>query len=237
MNYRAIYEKLVSRAQLRVKPKGYVEKHHVLPKCLGGTDEKENIAVLTPEEHYLAHQLLVKMYPGDYRLTYAALRMSVHPNGNRVTNKLYGWIRKACSKAHPMYDPKIKSTISAFRKKVWEDPEYKKLMSELVQGNKNPMYGKKKDLSPTYGTVVANNGKECRKFKPGEIPEGWELGYLNMKGSSHPMHGRKHTEEAKIKMAKTLNKVYKCDVCGKEMSAGSMGIHHKHSGHKGKTLL
>ena len=49
-------------------PKGYVERHHILPKCVGGGDESENLVPLTPEEHYLAHQLLVKMHPDNHRL-------------------------------------------------------------------------------------------------------------------------------------------------------------------------
>ena len=39
MNYQKIYNNLINREITRV---GYVEKHHVLPRCLGGLDNKEN---------------------------------------------------------------------------------------------------------------------------------------------------------------------------------------------------
>ena len=57
MNYSAIYDSLINRARLRALT-SYKEGHHIVPKCMGGTDDKDNLVDLTPEEHYLAHQLL-----------------------------------------------------------------------------------------------------------------------------------------------------------------------------------
>lgn len=54
----------------------------------------DNIVDLTPEEHYVAHQLLVKMYPDHSGLVWAALQMTGQPNGQRSNNKVYGWLRK-----------------------------------------------------------------------------------------------------------------------------------------------
>jgi hypothetical protein len=65
---------------------------------MGGTDNNDNIASLTPEEHYLAHQLLVKIYPKESSLVYAARMMCLNLCGNRPKNKLYGWLRKRHSK-------------------------------------------------------------------------------------------------------------------------------------------
>jgi hypothetical protein len=93
MNYQQIYDKLVSRLDKRV---GYVEKHHILPRCLGGTDEISNLIELYPEEHYLAHLLLCKIYPGNQKLLYATMNMttgSMTNNGKR-NNKAYGWLRR-----------------------------------------------------------------------------------------------------------------------------------------------
>ena len=93
MNYQQIYDKLVSRFDKRI---GYVEKHHILPRCLGGTDEISNLIELYPEEHYLAHLLLCKIYPGNQKLLYATMNMttgSMTNNGKR-NNKAYGWLRR-----------------------------------------------------------------------------------------------------------------------------------------------
>lgn len=93
MDYKKHYNNLIERSKHRIL-EGYVEKHHILPKCIGGNDDKDNIAILTPEEHYVAHQLLIKMYPGNRDLLYAVQLMSTHHTTNRTNNKLFGWIRK-----------------------------------------------------------------------------------------------------------------------------------------------
>lgn len=93
MNYKKHYDLLIERSKNRVL-EGYVEKHHIIPKCLGGTDDKENLAILTPDEHFLAHQLLVKLNPGHRGLVYAVQMMTNHHTDARINNKLFGWIRR-----------------------------------------------------------------------------------------------------------------------------------------------
>lgn len=60
---------------------------------MGGSDDPTNLVALTPEEHYVAHLLLVKMNPGNSKLIFAANMMS-----NR-SNKSYGWIKRKFSEA------------------------------------------------------------------------------------------------------------------------------------------
>lgn len=94
MNYQKHYNVLVVRGQNRLID-GYTEKHHIIPKCMGGTDERSNLVILTAEEHYVAHQLLVKMYPGNRNLIFAALAMT--GNTKKMSgrkNKVYGWLRR-----------------------------------------------------------------------------------------------------------------------------------------------
>ena len=94
MNYQKIYNDLIERAKNRQIDQ-YTEKHHIVPKCLGGPDNPENIALLTPEEHYLAHQLLTKLHPSNKGLAKAAHMMC----SGRPTNKYYGWVRRRFSEA------------------------------------------------------------------------------------------------------------------------------------------
>lgn len=94
MNYKKIYEDLVNKGKFRTLS-GYKESHHIVPRCLGGSNDKENLVELTPEEHYLAHQLLVKVYPGNHKLVKAAAMMIP----NRPSNKMYGWLRRKFSEA------------------------------------------------------------------------------------------------------------------------------------------
>lgn len=96
MNYQKHYDLLITRGKARMLD-GYVEKHHIVPRCMGGGDEPENLVQLTPEEHYLAHQLLIKMYPDVSGLASATQLMTVHHTETRTNNKLFGWIRRKCA--------------------------------------------------------------------------------------------------------------------------------------------
>ena len=98
MNYQAIYDKLIERARGRVLH-GYSERHHVIPKCLDGTDRAANIVRLTAEEHYLAHQLLVKLNPGHLGLLGAASMMASKSRFLQRGNKVYGWLRRRRAEA------------------------------------------------------------------------------------------------------------------------------------------
>lgn len=99
MNYEKHYELLMLRGRARVKSKNiHFERHHIQPRCMGGVDTKENIVLLTPEEHYVAHQLLVKIFPFQTGLVTAAVLMTTDRYGYRVNNKLFGWIRRRQAK-------------------------------------------------------------------------------------------------------------------------------------------
>lgn len=98
MNYSLCYNRLIDRAKER-KLVGYVERHHIMPRCLGGTDDALNIVVLTAREHYLAHLLLVKIHPGRSKLVYAAHMMTIGMNGRRSGNRKYEWLRRKHSEA------------------------------------------------------------------------------------------------------------------------------------------
>lgn len=93
MNYKKIYDNLITRASSRIL-NGYSEKHHIVPRCLGGSDDPTNLVDLTPEEHYVAHQLLVKIYPDNPKIIRAAVMMIP----SRPSNKMYGWLRKKFAK-------------------------------------------------------------------------------------------------------------------------------------------
>lgn len=116
MNYQAHYDKLIDKARNR-NIAGYVEKHHIIPKCLGGSDAADNIVKLTPEEHYVAHQLLVKIYPKNYKLAYAANMLTVSRPNQQRNNKAYGWIKRhIASVEKPAMPKETRDKISAATK-------------------------------------------------------------------------------------------------------------------------
>lgn len=53
---------------------GYVERHHIVPKALGGDNTAENLCRLTAREHLIAHLCLIRCTTGVERrkMVYAA---------------------------------------------------------------------------------------------------------------------------------------------------------------------
>lgn len=103
MNYSKIYNRLVSNKTKRKKDKNtYYESHHIIPRCLGGSDEVSNLVLLTAREHFIAHRLLSKIYPQDLNLKLAVLFMaSTETLGvvYKVTSRTYSTLKTEASEA------------------------------------------------------------------------------------------------------------------------------------------
>src|SRR5688572_20828152 len=169
MNYAYHYDRLIERARNR-KIDGYVEEHHIIPRCMGGGDNKDNLVKLTPEEHYVAHQLLVKMHPGHAGLVWAASNMTGKTARHQRNNKLYGWLRRR---------------LSEQMKQFKHSDETKKKLSEMKMGNKSRLgmkhtagtkakmsaasKGKPKSAAHVAASSRGKTGKPGRKLSQQEI--------------------------------------------------------------------
>lgn len=140
MNYQFHYDSLINRARTR-QLEGYCEEHHIVPRCLGGSDDKSNLVKLTPEEHYVAHQLLVKLYPNNHKLMYAAAAMIMGSSDNQRSNKMYGWLRR-----------KYSVTVSAQKRKLWDSYTPEQRTEKSFGGNR---------FSRDY--MVQRNKEKCSK--------------------------------------------------------------------------
>lgn len=169
MNYQLHYNRLIDRARSR-SIDGYTEKHHVIPRCMGGDNSKTNLVRLTPEEHFVAHQLLVKIYPSNHKLVFAATCMTRNSNGKRTNNRLYGWLRKGLAQAVSKQqtgrpenpEANLKRSLTLKGRNAGKDnpfygrqhtQEFKDQLSEKWSGKNNPFYGssRKGELNPFYG--------------------------------------------------------------------------------------
>lgn len=92
MNYFNIYSSLISRAKDRPLT-GYTENHHIIPRCMGGGDSSLNLVKLTAREHFIAHLLLVKIYPTNLKLVKAVAMMCMGQLERKISNRLYGKMR------------------------------------------------------------------------------------------------------------------------------------------------
>ena len=98
--YTKWYNNIILQSQNRSTPITYTEKHHIIPRALGGSNAKTNIAILTAKEHFLCHLLLSKMTTGkaQFKMIKAlTMIMSIKNigNGRYVANsRWYAYARE-----------------------------------------------------------------------------------------------------------------------------------------------
>jgi hypothetical protein len=66
----------------------YHERHHIVPKCMDGGDEEENLIDLFAREHFEVHRLLALENPDNDKLTYAWWMMANVKDKNQNRTKI-----------------------------------------------------------------------------------------------------------------------------------------------------
>lgn len=204
MNYQLHYDNLINRAKSR-KIDGYVEIHHVVPRCVGGTDEIKNMAALTPEEHLVAHLLLVKTHPGNNKIIYAANMMTMNPHGQRSNNKRFGWFRRLFAIASSNMNTGKKLSLET-RTKIGiaqagkqKSADHNRKNSEAHLGEKNCMFGKKRTEEAKAKTSKSLTGHRHTEETKSKMRFSRSLrdpaSYLY--GEKNPFYGKRHTEANK----------------------------------------
>lgn len=91
--YFSIIEKAKNQNRKKTKIE-YYESHHIIPKCLNGTE----VVLLTAKEHFICHLLLCRMVEGSnkYKMINALIKMAYSKsNGQqRHTSMSFSLIRK-----------------------------------------------------------------------------------------------------------------------------------------------
>ena len=152
MDYKRIYESLTSRGATRHKLGDYTEKHHIVPKCMGGSDHQSNIAVLTAREHYIAHWLLTKIYPDDWKLYFAFFQMvKSHHHGRNINSRQFEKARVYLSTG-----AKMRYNLGLAPRKT---DKGRKVLSDKMMGDNNPMRKyPEKNHTPRPHIVYFNDG-------------------------------------------------------------------------------
>ena len=130
MNYEKIYNQIVSRAKNRIL-ECYTEKHHIIPRCMGGSDDKENLVDLTAREHFICHRLLVNIHPDNNKLKFALWAMC-----NMKSKRQSRYIPR--SRIYESIKLEVIKIISENKKGVKLSEEHKRKTSETLKGRKRP---------------------------------------------------------------------------------------------------
>ena len=92
--YSKCYYNIISNAKSRTSPVNK-ERHHILPKSLGGSNTIDNLVDLTPREHYVCHLLLTKFTINNFKKKmFYALHRLTNKSGTKIkSSKIYEYLR------------------------------------------------------------------------------------------------------------------------------------------------
>ena len=104
--YKTCYNSITTNAKNRTVD-GYVERHHIIPVSLGGSNNKENLVDLTAREHFICHWLLVKIETGEAKAKMVYALNGMKRNGHctqryetKITSRVYENLKKEFSIVH-----------------------------------------------------------------------------------------------------------------------------------------
>lgn len=225
MNYKKIYNKIILSAKNRAVPNCYFEKHHIIPKSMGGKDCDKNIVKLTAREHFIAHWLLVKIH-NNKQMTYAFFCMTkqAESKNQRYTSHSFKYARERMGawlsenrsgENHPMFglkgldNPNTGSRRSEKTKKKISESAKKRYINR-------PSHSCKKvicvETGEVFNSVCAANkstgGNVSYALTKGGTAGGFNFEYIDnenknklkgySKGASHPMTKPLHDDKGNL---------------------------------------
>jgi hypothetical protein len=191
MDYKKIYDQLIVSRKSLVRHKNdgiYYERHHIIPKSMGGLNKKENLVLLTAKEHYIAHYLLYMVYKNtihNKQMTNAFWRMNCIKNTNRthrISSRSYNFIRQ----------------------------EQQSIVSNRFKNSIPWNKGLTKEISNSLKLVSISNSRPKTKKEKEAFKQAWELRPKTQSPdhilkSSLSRTGLKRTNQTKIKMSISAN--------------------------------
>lgn len=166
----------------------YHEKHHIIPRCMDGTDDKGNLIDLFAREHFIAHKLLAQENPNNNSIVYAygcmAWRKSKNHERYELTPEEYEEAKIVFNKAN-----------SRMAKERYSIPE-----NTPMYGRKHTEESKEKMRGPRP-SIQGENNPNYGKILPIETVQKISENHADMSGSNNPMYGKHHSEETRKKIS------------------------------------
>jgi hypothetical protein len=185
--YTSWYFAIINQAKLLVnnKKQGY-EVHHIIPRCLGGSNSKENLVTLTARQHFVCHLLLTKMH-GSHKLGMALQRMmnKGHLSYKPRASRIYDYARRLSSEAkrganNPMYGKSSAAVCPDFGERVSRGLKNSKAFREYVTSEKHRQ--QMSDVRSSTVCLVDSNNQVIGKWKNcRELAEHLGCTYANVK--------------------------------------------------------
>lgn len=191
--YTIWYYKIINNAKQRILVSGK-NKHHIVPRCMGGNNDSSNLVDLTYREHFICHRLLIKIVDSQFKskMVYAAWQQSrsAKSNGTLITSRTFAKLKEELSQSY------------TGRKRIPFSEEWKNNMSESKKGNKNYMFNKR-HTTDSIEKMSANRIGKCV-------------------GKDNPFFNKTHSPEVIANIVKSNTTAHDCPHCGKSGKSNSM---------------
>lgn len=181
--YNDLVESRKYRGVIR-KKNDNLNKHHIVPKCMGGKDEESNYVLLTFREHIIAHMLLHRIHPKSNELSYALLRMIQSSRSDRIENQ---------------YKVDVNGKTIKFNTRYYEELRLKSIeyLSKINTGRKHSKETKEKIRKIKTGVKYSEKTKKLLS----DMRKGHVVTEETRKKISKARKGIVFTEEHRVKLS------------------------------------
>lgn len=229
MNYQRIYDEIIENRKQNI-PECYSERHHIIPKSLGGTNDKDNIVRLTAREHFICHLLLTKLYkegtPKWCKMINAFCRMLKSMNAQQdryCPSKWYAYCRENLSKAmricqtgsgnsqygkHWIINPKTEEKKCVKPEEIQTYLNIGWIMGRAIKKPRNTNRSKKEKLNERYYFFTNKVTGKIKLVPVSRIPQldsAWESPYYILDNKKQYIRTRLLDGISLVQIAKELN--------------------------------
>lgn len=218
------YEDLIDFAknQDRKKSKGlYLERHHIIPKSMGGDDSKNNLVLLTLQEHVMAHYLLALKYENVniqwYSSNICAAWLVFHGKSvfsDRKREEIEAWLKSPESQMITLklkeklknikYPNRKKTDVYENEHRIWVQYRTQRPLRILERNRNTPYHKKFFQISDCPICHCSNSDKSfaCCGEHEKEYLNQMKFEYKSLK-SSQTAESWKRPEDRKLRMSYT----------------------------------
>jgi hypothetical protein len=215
--YKKWYDAIIKNAKER-NISGYIEKHHIIPRCMGGSNNIHNLAKLTAREHFLCHWLLTKCVTGTFykkKMLNALGRFvqSSTTQQRKLSSRQYEIARKAIAIANTqrLYTNEMRKKMSLANSGRVPWNKGKRCLQQY------PLHAKEKLKELYNGISFIDRHGATRAL---EIKE--KISQTKL-GKPSGMLGKQHSASTKQKMSKNMKgprgpqtRISRCPTCNNE---------------------
>lgn len=162
--YTQWYYRIIDKARANTNDGTYCERHHIIPRSIGGDNSETNLVRLPAREHFICHKLLVRMTTGIARRKMSfAMLMFTRKNTNHqriiVNARDYAEIRRLVGIATrdlmtgKIISAETRARMSASKKVTHNTPEARARMSAFQRAR--PQYVKDKIGAAHKGKIIS----------------------------------------------------------------------------------